>query len=123
MEANDRVLTIAEEKFRKDCKLEQQGHNDSVSIAKSVIESNSAKVRNGQWIGFVGALLLFAGGIHLVNLGESLFGVGVSYLKWLHSLVFMLMKLAGVRVARCQQQRAETNHRVIARNLGKTCRL
>lgn len=90
MEANDRVLTIAEEKFRKDSKLEQQRHNDSVSIAKSVIESNSAKVRNGQWIGFVGALLLFAGGIHLVNLGESLLGVGV--------FIFEVVAFAGVYV-------------------------
>jgi len=90
MEANDRVLEIAEEKFRKDSELATQRHTDSVSIAKSVIKHNSDRVKHGQWIGFVGALLLFAGGIHLVNLGEGLFGVGV--------FVFEIVAFSGVYV-------------------------
>ncbi|MDE2857566.1 MAG: hypothetical protein OXN94_06925 [Chloroflexota bacterium] len=90
IEATDRVLTIAEEKFQKDSDLEKQRHDDSVSIAKSVIKFNSAKVRQGQWIGFVGALLLFAGGIYLVNLGESLLGVAV--------FLFEVVAFAGVYV-------------------------
>ncbi|MDE2950850.1 MAG: hypothetical protein OXT68_08780 [Chloroflexota bacterium] len=87
---NDRILTIVEERARHDMDLETKEHNDLVSIAKSAIKSNSAKVRQGQWIGFVGALLLFAGGIHLVNLGESLFGVGV--------FIFEIAAFAGVYV-------------------------
>lgn len=90
MEANNRVLTIAEEKFQNDSEFDKQRHDDSVSIAKSVIKSNSEKIRRGQWIGFVGALALFAGGIHLVNLGESLLGVGV--------FIFEVAAFAGVYV-------------------------
>ncbi len=77
MEANDRILTTAERRVSHDIELEMKEHDDSVSIAKSVIKLNSEKIRRGQWIGFIGSLALFAGGIHLVNLGESLLGVGV----------------------------------------------
>ena len=90
MDANDRILEIVEKRAKHDIELEMKEHNDSVAITRSVIVSNSAKVRRGQWIGFVGALLLFAGGIHLVNLGESLIGVGV--------FIFEIVAFAGVYV-------------------------
>lgn len=77
IEANDRILAIAEQKFRKDSELEKQKHDDSVSISKSVIDRNLEIAKRGQFIGAVGALLIGAIAFYLIHEGNSGWGIAV----------------------------------------------
>lgn len=99
MEANDRLLSNFEASVRHQMALEMQNHKDSVAMTKSVIKESSDKVRRGQWIGFVGAVLAGAGGIHLVYLGESAFGAAVLIAE---ALGFASIYVLGVRNNRNQ---------------------
>ena len=99
MVANDRLLSNFEASVKHQMALEIQNHNDSVAITKSVIKESSDKVRRGQWIGIVGAVLAGAGGIHLVYLGESAFGAAVLIAE---VLAFASIYVLGVRNNRNQ---------------------
>lgn len=99
MEAHDRILTSVEERSRQDVEMKKNEHNDSVEVTKSVIKIGSEKTRRGQWIGFAGALLLFAGAIHLVNIGENSLAISV--------LIFEVVAFASVYVIENRKTRNE----------------
>ena len=77
IEANDRVLTIAENKIQEDSELEKKQHDDSVSISKSIIAGNFDIAKRGQYIGAAGALLIGAIAFYLIHEGNSGWGIAV----------------------------------------------
>ena len=98
MEANDRVLAIAEEKFRNDSQLAKQKHDDSTASTRFVLKDNADKVRRGQWIAFVALILLTGGAFIMVHLGHSGEGIAV--------LIAEAAAAAGILVYQLRNNRA-----------------
>lgn len=71
MEAQGRILTIAEETARHKMQLESANQRDSVALTKTELNNSAADIRRGQLIGAGAALLLGAGALHAVNLGND----------------------------------------------------
>jgi len=88
LEANDRVLDIAEVKYRTDSELERKQHDNFVTMAKTELENNAVRVSRGQWFAFVAFILVSVGGFYMVQLGHDALGIAI--------LVFEALGVAGV---------------------------
>lgn len=88
LEANDRVLDIAEEKFRNDSEFARKQQNNLVSVAQTQQKNNADRTSRGQWFAFVAFIFISLGGFYMVHLGHDALGIAV--------LVFEAVGVAGV---------------------------
>lgn len=75
IEAQDRILTIAEESARHRISLESANQKDSVELTKTELKNNAYKVNKGQNTAFVVVSLIVVGGFVMIHLGHDAGGI------------------------------------------------
>jgi len=108
LEASDRVLDIAEEKFRNDSALERKQHDDFVTMAKTEIMNSAVRVSRGQWFAFVAFILVSVGGFYMVQLGHDALGISI--------LVFEAVGVAGVFLNQMRRESKRVSPVNVTRN-------
>ena len=108
LEASDRVLDIAEEKFRNDSALERKQHDDFVTMAKTEIKNSAVRVSRGQWFAFLAFIVVSLGGFYMVQLGHDALGIAI--------LVFEAVGVAGVFLNQMRRESKRLSAVNVARN-------
>ena len=78
MEAQDRVLALAEETARYEMELGRQQRRDSVELTKTELKNNADVVKRGQYFAFFVVIAIIGGGFIMIHLGHD--GGGIASL-------------------------------------------
>jgi len=75
LEASDRILDIAEVKYRTDSELQRKQHDDFVALAKAELKNSADEVNKGQNRAFIVVCLIILGGFVMIHLGHDAGGI------------------------------------------------